>query len=361
MIYYIQRMFNAIGNFIDTAPNLRGVNPVFQEIKIPAFNPKKEDTLGSLVKAGLIHKEVRRRLQPLLKPGVKVLDIIKHIEKETIELSKNHSNFTYNKGIGFPCGFSINNCAAHWSPSSNTDIVINENDVIKIDYGVEMNGWIIDSAFTISFNPVYDNLLTAVKEATQQGIKSIGVDVNIKEWSSEIQETMESYEIELNNKTHKIRAIENLGGHNIKNGIIHGGLFLPAVKLSHMPDNQRFTEGVYAVETFGSTGESRTIEKGNATLFRIDPDYQTNYIKLDSTRKFFQKIKQNFNTLPFCDRYIEDLDPKWNTHIDILNKNKAIYSYPPLVVNDDAYTAQYEHTIYLFDNKKINCSSGEDY
>jgi hypothetical protein len=191
-------MFNANGTFLDCCPELRGVSPIFNEINLPQYIPPKDDTLGSLVIGGLIHKEVRRKIRPLLKPGTSLLDLTRAIEKETIELAKPYN--TINKGIGFPCGMAVNECAAHWAPSSDSKIIINKEDVIKIDYGVEINGWIIDSAFTFSFNKKYDNLLTAVKEATMHGIKTAGVDVDIHDWSRGIGEIMESYDIDLDGK-----------------------------------------------------------------------------------------------------------------------------------------------------------------
>jgi methionyl aminopeptidase len=74
-------------------------------------------------------------------------------------------------GVAFPTGLSRNNCAAHYSPNAGNTMVLDENDVMKVDFGVHLNGHIIDSAFTLAFNPVYDNLLAAVKDATNTGIK----------------------------------------------------------------------------------------------------------------------------------------------------------------------------------------------
>lgn len=360
MIYTTRKMFNANGNFILDNYELRGVKPISQEIKLPKYNPPPEDTLGSLVIGGLIHKEIRRRIRPLLKPGIKLLDLTLAIEKETIDLAKNYN--TINKGIGFPCGLSINECAAHWAPSNNTDTVLHYDDVLKIDYGVEINGWIIDSAFTITFNPKYDVLLEAVKEATYYGIKHAGVDVDIHDWSRGIGEIMESYNINLDGKTSNINVVETLGGHNILNGIIHGGIFLPAKDLgTKLPDNYRFKEGIYAIETFGSTGSNSTTEIGKATLFRLNPTTNVNNIKLDGAKKFYNNINKHFKTLPFCDRYVSNFDTKYETYLDILTKNKLLYSYPPLCVKPNEYTAQYEHTIYLQDGKKVVCSQGDDY
>jgi methionyl aminopeptidase len=50
-------------------------------------------------------------------------------------------------------------------------MVLNQGDVMKVDFGAQLNGRIVDSAFTMSFDPVYDPLLEAVKDATNTGIR----------------------------------------------------------------------------------------------------------------------------------------------------------------------------------------------
>lgn len=356
-------MFKAFGNYVDRYPELRGVNPIFNKIYVPTNYPIDNDVVGSLEYGATVHKEVRRFLQPYLRPGVKLVNIAKLIELKTAELSTQTQSI--NKGIGFPVGLSVNECAAHWHPTSTDNTVLAKDDIIKIDFGTEANGWIIDSAFTVCFDPKYDILMEAVKEATQTGIKNIGIDVDIGEWGKQIQEVMESYEINLNGKTIPIKAINNLGGHNITKGIIHGGMFLPAVDLRKtLPPNYRFKEGVYAVETFGSTGDNHVNETGESTLYRVNPNKQVNNseLKLDSTRKLLGKIKSSFNTLPFTDRYVELFNiSNYKTNLKILSNYNYLHSYPPLCVNPGAYTAQYEHTVYIGENKKIIFSEGEDY
>ncbi len=354
-------MFNANGTFTPIY-SLRGVNPILNDITIPNYQPNKQNILDSLIIGGLIHKKVRQKIQPLIKPDLKLLDLTLLIENETREIAKNHKNLTINNGIGFPAGLSLNECAAHWAPSNNTLTKLKYDDVLKIDFGVEINGWIIDSAFTISFNPKYDILLQAVKEATYHGIKTAGIDVVISDWARGVGEIMESYEINLNGINKKINVIQNLGGHNILNGIIHGGTFLPAKDLgSQISRTNRFKTGVYAIETFGSTGDNITTTEGEPTLFRIDPDYDPKFIKNNNAKTFLQKIKNNFNTLPFCDRYLEKIDVNYKSPLNYLIDNKIVHCYPPLVINNGDYTAQYEHTIYIDDTRKVVCSSGEDY
>lgn len=74
-------------------------------------------------------------------------------------------------GLAFPTGCSRNHCAAHYTPNAGDQTVLLYDDVTKIDFGTHINGRIIDCAFTLTFNPKYDNLLAAVKDATNTGIK----------------------------------------------------------------------------------------------------------------------------------------------------------------------------------------------
>ena len=82
-------------------------------------------------------------------------------------------------GIAFPTGCSLNFIAAHYSPNSGDNTILEYDDVCKIDFGTQVDGWIIDSAFTVAFNPKYDNLLIATKEATEAGIRAAGIDVRL--------------------------------------------------------------------------------------------------------------------------------------------------------------------------------------
>lgn len=76
-------------------------------------------------------------------------------------------------------------------------------------------GRIIDCAFTLSFNPKYDKLLEAVRDATNTGIRESGIDVRLCDIGAAIQEVMESYEVEIDGKTYQVKPIRNLNGHSI--------------------------------------------------------------------------------------------------------------------------------------------------
>ena len=77
---------------------------------------------------------------------------------------------------------------------------------MKVDFGTQIDGRIIDCAWTVAFNPRYDPLLEAVKEATNAGIKAAGIDVRLCDVGESIQEVMESYEVELDGKVYPIKV-----------------------------------------------------------------------------------------------------------------------------------------------------------
>lgn len=201
-------------------------------------------------KAAEAHRQVRKYAQSIIKPGVRLIDICNEIEntnRRLIEANKIEA------GIAFPTGCSINSCAAHYSPNPGDTRILEKDDVMKIDFGTHVRGLLVDCAFTVSFNPVYDNLLQAVKEATNTGLKLAGIDARLNEIGEAIQETMESHEVTIGNKTHQVKSIRNLSGHLIAPYHIHAGKSVPIVKGG---PQQRMEEGeMYAIETFGSTGK----------------------------------------------------------------------------------------------------------
>ncbi len=327
-------------------------------------NISDSEILKEMRLAGECHKKVRIDLYNYIKPGLKIYDICNFIENTVKKYSEN-SNKQLNNGIGFPVGFSINNVIAHDTASPFDNRILKYNDVVKIDYGTHYNGRIIDSAFTLAYNPIYQNLLDATKDATWSAIKNIGADTLVNEISSIIDEVITSYEIELNNKTYKINSVGELGGHNIKQYIIHGGKLVLCKPNNHeLIKNMRFnTNECYAIETFASTGTGIYKENNlNNNLYSLNFNNfsdNLNNLKFESSKKLFQSLRKKYSTLPFCSRWIADDYDK--IPFKELIKNKLIIEYPPLYDINNSYTSQLEHTIYLHENGKEILSNYDDY
>jgi methionyl aminopeptidase len=116
-------------------------------------------------------------VQKIAKPGVSMTHLAQEIEdgvRAILGQQGIETGDALKAGMGFPTGLCLNNVAAHWTPNpGGKEIVLQYDDVLKVDFGVHINGWIVDSASTIAANPVYDNLLAAVKAATNTGLRVI--------------------------------------------------------------------------------------------------------------------------------------------------------------------------------------------
>lgn len=232
--------------------------------------------------------------------------------------------------------------------------------MLKIDFGVHVNGRIIDSAFTVTFDEKYQQLLQSVKEATNTGIRVAGVDARMSDIGAAIQEVMESYSIELNGKELPIKAIRNLNGHNIEQYLIHGGKYVPIVKGG---DQTRMEEGeIYAIETFGSTGKGYVNELGECSHYSKNAEAGFVPLRIPRAKSLLMSINKNFGTLPFCRRYLDRLgETKYLLGLKSLVDTGMVHAYPPLCDIKGSYTAQYEHTLILKANSKEVLSRGEDY
>lgn len=145
------------------------------EMRHKARNLEDPELLRDYRKAAETHRQVRNWVQDFAKPGRTLAEIAVGIDDGVRALLGNEGKEPgagLISGLGFPTGLSLNNVVAHFTPNpGQKDIVLQQGDVMKVDFGVHVNGWIVDSAFTMSFDPVYDNLLNAAKEATNAGIK----------------------------------------------------------------------------------------------------------------------------------------------------------------------------------------------
>ncbi|CAN0922902.1 Methionine aminopeptidase 2B [Linum grandiflorum] len=152
---------------------------------------------NSVRQAAEVHRQVRKYIKSILKPGMLMIDICETLENMVRKLISENG---LQAGIAFPTGCSLNWVAAHWTPNSGDKTVLQYDDVMKLDFGTHIDGYIVDSAFTVAFNPMFDPLLEASREATYTGIKEAGIDVRLCDVGAAIQEVMESYEVEINGK-----------------------------------------------------------------------------------------------------------------------------------------------------------------
>ncbi|KAF1815235.1 methionine aminopeptidase [Eremomyces bilateralis CBS 781.70] len=331
---------------------------------LSVVNNMDDEFLNDYRKAAEVHRQVRQYAQTIAKPGVPMSQLAQEIE-DGVRALTNHQGLdtgdALKAGMGFPTGLCLNNVAAHWTPNPGAkEVILQYDDVLKVDFGVHVSGRIVDSAFTLAFNPVYDNLLAAVKAATNTGLKEAGIDARIDHISGEIQEVMESYEVEINGKIIPVKAVRTITGHNILRYKIHGDKQVPFVKTK---TNQRMEEGdVFAIETFGTTGKGHLRDDVGVYGYGRNEHVSAAGLHHASAKSLLKTIDQNFGTLVFSRNYLERMGVKhYHLGMKTLVSNGIVESYGPLVDVPGSYVAQFEHTVLLRPNCKEVISRGDDY
>ncbi|KAL4427861.1 hypothetical protein ABPG75_001950 [Micractinium tetrahymenae] len=317
----------------------------------------QHDMINEVRQAAEVHRQVRKYVQTIAKPGILMTELCEKLEDSVRSLIDARG---LEAGIAFPTGCSLNWVAAHWTPNSGDKTVLQYDDVMKLDFGTQINGRIVDSAFTVAFNPRYDPLLAAVRDATNTGIREAGIDVRLCDIGAAIQEVMESYEVELDGKTYQVKSIRNLNGHSIGPYRIHAGKSVPIVKGG---EATRMEEGeFFAIETFGSTGKGYVREDLEVSHYMKNFDVGHVPLRLPRAKALLATIDRHFGTLAFCRRYLDRLgEEKYLMALKNLCDAGIVDPYPPLCDTKGCYTAQYEHTFYLHPTRKEVLSRGDDY
>lgn len=287
-----------------------------------------EEDFQKYQRAGKIAMEVREEIKKTVKEGMLIIAICEKAE-----------HLIRKKGgiPAFPCNVSINEVAAHYTSPPNDKQTIPERSIVKVDIGVHIDGYIADTAASISFNPENADMLNAAEDALEKAIEILQPGLSTARFGSVIQKVI---------KTHGFKPISNLTGHLIKRYIIHAGKSLPNVfNLS----TSRIKEGeVYGVEPFvtvvDAAGKVENLQE--AHIFRY-AKYKS--LKDPYSKKILKYIRKNFQTLPFTERWLSKFfsPSNYKTAFSELLSSKAIVGYPVFVEASRNLVAQAEHTILV--------------
>lgn len=321
-----------------------------------------QELLNSII-AAKVHKEIIQDLNEnkIIKPGNSINYIVDYIEKSVLEKIRFDKKNPLLGGLAFPVNISINDIVAHYTSSSkNNNYIINNNDIVKVDFGVHKNGTIIDSAQTFHFNKKYDDFINISKKCTNYAVSLCGPDVNLGDMGKDIEEYIKSKEIEIDNKVYPLFTLKELSGHNMDNYIIHKSKAVPNCKIDY-PVRMESGE-FFAIEPFVST-TSETYYDNPTNLFMIDKNYMINISILNKMELLlFNEIFKLYSTLCFCDKWLERDIEGYNVYIfNSLIKHKIIHDYKTIYVTKGNYVSQFEHNIYIKENGIIKITENDYY
>jgi methionyl aminopeptidase len=292
----------------------------------------EKEILEKYVKAGKIGQEAKDLARKELKSGLKVLDLAEKIEK----FIKDSGG-----GIAFPVNISINDIAAHYTPDINDTLTFKEGDLVKVDIGTHVDGYIGDTAFTVKLGENSHPLIEASNDALEQFIKEIRPGKTVGEMSKLIDEVVTS---------HGFNPIRNLAGHAVEQYIQHAGLSIPN---GHSPSNEEIVEDqVLGMEVFTTDGEGSVKESSPTLIYMF---LQPKPLRSNEARKILELISDQYKTLPFARRWLKDVGNPVRLHLALkeLVDREVLRGYPPLREKSFRPVAQTEETIIVQDKPII--------
>jgi len=279
-------------------------------------------------KAGKIASEVKKYARQFIKPRMSLLDIAEKIEAKIEELGGK---------LAFPVTLAINEIAAHATPASDSEE--EAQGLLKVDIGVHIKGAIADTAFSLDLSEKgeYKKLIEASEKALDNATGKIKKGVTLSEVGSAIQDaiTKEGFS-----------PIRNLSGHQLGEYLVHAGLTIPNCENNTLT---KIEEGAYAIEPFATTGTGIVYDGGKSGIYRLEKEAG---VRDSMARKIYQFILEEYQSLPFCERWLtKKFGSRTRIALIFLEKAGILHQYAQLIEKAHAPVSQAENTVLITKDK----------
>jgi methionyl aminopeptidase len=261
---------------------------------------------------------VRKEASKKVMVGVPMIEVAEFVEK--LILSKGAKP-------AFPCNISINEEAAHATPSPEDQRRFGK-DMVKLDIGIHLDGYIADTAITIDLSG-NESLVKASEEALSSALGIIRAGRRTGEIGKVIEERISSF---------GYRPVVNLTGHGLQRYNQHAPPMIPNKKLA---GGAILKEGdVIAIEPFATSGRGRVSEYGTPEIYRV---VSRKPVRLPLARRLLGEVEK-YRGLPFARRW---LSSNMELPLKQLCSSGILHGYPVLRERKGALISQAEHTVIV--------------
>jgi len=279
-------------------------------------------------KSGKITHEVRGVVKSRVRVGMTYLDVCRLVEKEIKSRGGE---------AAFPVGIGVNQVTAHYAPEEGDASAVGDEDLVKVDFGVHVDGYVTDTAVSLTFNPQYNLMLEATERALHAAIDAARNEAR----TGEIGRTIHREAARFGFKT-----IQNLTGHTVDRWVVHAGKSIPNL---YMAGLQSLKKGdVFAIEPFVTLGSAAgyVVDSPSQTIFSLVARKKTGVPESD---KFADRVWDERKTLPFTPRWYADEfgRERLGGILERLLSKKVLRAYPTLVEASGSPVAQFEETMAL--------------
>ena len=234
-------------------------------------------------------------IDQILKPRAKIVEVAEGIESDIM-----------NRGAlwAFPVNICIDSIAAHYTPLIDEETLIDEDNIVKLDFGVAVNGYILDKAVTYYFGQDDDKkaLVETASEALNKALDMIKPGMAFSDVAYAVYDYV---------KSRGFNIIRNLHGHKIEQWKLHADVEIPMHPESKIQGV--FEEGeIYAIEIFVTNGEGYAESTDDLRIFSLpqilaDVKKLKLPVHLKAARDIFNWAWRRRRTLPFSVRHVQKI------------------------------------------------------
>ena len=290
--------------------------------------PYDKEELEKFRLSGKILRETREEMRNFVKENMPIIDVCEKAE-----------GLIRAKGglPAFPCNVSINEVAAHYTSPPNDKSTIPANCTVKVDIGVQVDGYVTDTAFTAAFNTEGKSMASTAEYALKTAIETIHGDMTTGRIGAIIETAI---------RNRGFKPISNLTGHSVGRYLIHAGTSIPNV--AQISITKVKTGEVFAIEPFVTQPDAiaRVEDSPQVTIYRF---VRPRAVKSQHAKQMLKHIEVNFRTLPFAERWLIGIVPQEH-HKEAFKEllaSKALTGYPVFVEASKKPVAQAEHTVLI--------------
>lgn len=274
---------------------------------------------------GKIGAQVLTYAKKIIKPETLLVEIAEKVEAKISDFKAKSA---------FPINLSINEIAAHSSPGYND--TTKAEGLLKVDVGINIDGYISDTAITIDLTPEqkYKDLILASEYALKETIKAIRPGIMLMEIGKVIQTVIATY---------NFAPIVNLSGHEIKKGLLHAGLTIPNYDNGN---TTKLKEGmILAIEPFATTGQGIVQDGKPSGIYKFQERHNVRDME---SRKILNFIEKEYHELPFSSRWlVKTFGTRALLSLRLLEQASTLHQFKQLVERTKAPVSQAEHTIVV--------------
>merc|ERR1712241_284877 len=235
--------------------------------------------------------------------------------------------------------------------TTEPDVTLADGDLVKIDLGAHIDGFIAVVAHTLVVGASGDSPVTGRKadamlaahlasEAALRLVKPGNDTYEITETVSKIGEAFDC------------KPVEGMLSHQLEQNRIDGEKTIiqnPSEAQRKEHDKFEFAlHEVYAVDVLISSGDGQGREKdAKITVYKKTED--TYMLKMKTSREFYSKVSKQFGTMPFNLRSMED-EKKARMGVVECVTHRLIEPFQVLFDKEGAHVAHFKFTVLLMPN-----------